>query len=635
MGGMQDDVFTDAAGRFTLCNYQKTRAIQLFARTHDQASKLLVSLKSGTPELDNLEIVLHDGATVEGEVVDGFGRPIQGANIAPRWLLGGGEPSRPLPGRPRSLSVEDGSFRLSPLPPGEFSLELLPPGTNHYINEPFAQFRLAAGEEKTDVRLVYDEREGLELSGLVTDRQGTPLKEVNVHVSGPFTTQTRSDAQGRFRVGRLPEGSYTIHARGMGFSPYVEENVPAGTTKLRILLDPSARIKGKVVNVDTDSPVKEFEILVRHGVHGRYPWGANLMFTRISGTNGAFELDDIEIGDNTVVVQASGFVTKLEPVRDLQPAGDPLELTIALTPGAVIEGTVLEPDGSPAKEAFLFVGREPDTARWNWHAIAAAKTGASGAFRIDTLPQDAEMITAYLEGFAPTTRWIPLGDTMTIKLSKGSTIEGFVTADGRPLDDSYVHVTFPGRSDVKSHGYYTDADGLFRAGELAEGTARVRADMNLGDGLFHRRSIYTSVEVAENMLSSVTIDFSQTSAVLAGTILYNDRPVPNLGVNLNIESSDGNSYHYQVPVASDGSYAVYDIVPGIGKFQLLRQVDEDAHSGSPGVVEIDLFANGTIEHNVILRGPELNDAQYENPWRASNEAFWNAWLAHIQDLASE
>src|SRR5262249_26344141 len=155
-----------------------------------------------------LEIVLSRGATVEGRVLDGEGRPIAGARIelagedgtplagagataaAPglrfeaRGELGGLRgaipypPARALSGAPASATAKDGRFRVTGLRPGRVVVSAWHPD---FMRGSAAPVELPPGGSATvELRL----EPGQLVRGRVLDERGDPI--AGAEVSGPL-----------------------------------------------------------------------------------------------------------------------------------------------------------------------------------------------------------------------------------------------------------------------------------------------------------------------------------------------------------------------------------------------------------------------------------------------------------------
>jgi hypothetical protein len=100
------------------------------------------------------------------------------------------------------------------------------------------------------------------LSGVVFDSNGAVLPNASVHITGPQGNYTeKTDGAGRFLVGNLVPGEYTVKAGAPGFKSYVSEKnlVTAGTTSsIDIHLEIGAvtdtvQVEAGAVQIDSES----------------------------------------------------------------------------------------------------------------------------------------------------------------------------------------------------------------------------------------------------------------------------------------------------------------------------------------------------------------------------------------------
>ena len=78
------------------------------------------------------------------------------------------------------------------------------------------------------------------VTGRVTDRAGQPVADATISVA-ELGRATTSDREGRFRLGALPAGRYTISARRLGYvTGAATVVVAASPIDVQIVLDASA-----------------------------------------------------------------------------------------------------------------------------------------------------------------------------------------------------------------------------------------------------------------------------------------------------------------------------------------------------------------------------------------------------------
>jgi len=187
-------------------------------------------------------IVLQEGSsTIMGRVLDVAGQPLPGALVtALRRASAGKSPLPLIPIGETAQTNDAGDFRLSGLPPGEYDV-LAGPALGSPLQAPVtaaaavaptfypgtadasAARPVAIGDGQTVsnivVRLVS--MRGFQLSGMVVDEPGRPVADVMIilkqspraSVVTPWPIgQARTDRFGRFVIGNVPRGIYTIIA---------------------------------------------------------------------------------------------------------------------------------------------------------------------------------------------------------------------------------------------------------------------------------------------------------------------------------------------------------------------------------------------------------------------------------------
>lgn len=87
------------------------------------------------------------------------------------------------------------------------------------------------------------------VSGLVVDEQDHPLAGAMVSVLGTASAMTLTDASGRFAVGELPPGDYSVRAHLDGFSASPRENLRLGTAPPTAFTLRMARLEVPVATV--------------------------------------------------------------------------------------------------------------------------------------------------------------------------------------------------------------------------------------------------------------------------------------------------------------------------------------------------------------------------------------------------
>jgi hypothetical protein len=122
------------------------------------------------------------------------------------------------------------------------------------------------------------QRQTYRLSGLVTDARRGPLSEVEVTASdtaGIAPRSTRTDARGRFDLGRFASGTLSLRARRLGYEQWtlqVEIGAADRQTSLEIiLLDKAAELEDVYVTASSHGKLSGFyERKQQRGTFGRF-----------------------------------------------------------------------------------------------------------------------------------------------------------------------------------------------------------------------------------------------------------------------------------------------------------------------------------------------------------------------------
>jgi erythromycin esterase len=150
----------------------------------------------------------NGAVSVEGEVWDPSGEPVDGAVVALVPALESWQPDKPPAGRVRTSNK--GRFRFDAVPPGGYGLTVTAPGHAALFRTDFV---VVAGQPLRLLELRLGEG-GAVLTGGIKDSRGKPVPNAWVGISrvsddlGDFA-YVQADAQGAYQV-KLPEGSYWL-----------------------------------------------------------------------------------------------------------------------------------------------------------------------------------------------------------------------------------------------------------------------------------------------------------------------------------------------------------------------------------------------------------------------------------------
>jgi hypothetical protein len=390
---------TEDDGRFVLKGLLPGKH-RVMAHAQDHVPPDPVEVELADERAPEVTIVVDSGGTIEGSVTDEDQRPVAGADI---MVMGQG------PGMfgPPVKSLADGSFVLKGLAPGECRVWAAPGGSSMMpppgpIGEglPGVAVTVKAGATAR-VRLVV-ERQGGEISGRVVDESGKPVTDAFIDAdrepegagapSAPprppwgawSNTPVLTDPEGEFVIGKLSQGTYTVHAyRRGGGSAFVEHVKVGGTVTLTIRQ--TGTISG-TLSAPGGAPPDQFTIRVVS------PAAAFFRSESFVFSGGAFTISDLPEGKFEVSADAREGTATAEVALAQGEHRSGVVLTLAARVAVKGEVVSLE-DGSPmagvSVRAFPHGGMGPPAPMQEDNV-----TDPAGHFEIAHVPAGPIMIIA-------------------------------------------------------------------------------------------------------------------------------------------------------------------------------------------------------------------------------------------------
>lgn len=395
-------VLTNEKGEFVLDGVAAADSLRLSATAEGfvDGETDPIAVSSGG-EITGVTIRLGAGATVTGSLrsADG-GAPLAGQiRLVPQSDNGRGGMSWWQIGQAVAHPAgADGAFRAEGIAPGRYVVVAQAPG---HLDLQRRDVLLTEGAE-VDLGALTLEK-GLTIEGIVTDDRGQPVSGARVNCSPhreqgqrPMPGFTRpgsntTDADGAFRIDKLTPGSYDLSARADGFAAASLDNVNAGTTQIRITMTPGLSIEGRVL-LPSGKPAGGVFVNAQGENENRQ--GAR------TDAEGHFEITDLPVGVYRVTVSGGGFgfgpngPTDREGFRDTSVDGvsaGTRDLLIRLEAGLSIRGVVVDEQGSPVANAFVF-GSGPENPR------SFARTDEQGAFDMSGLAPGKVRLQANAQG---------------------------------------------------------------------------------------------------------------------------------------------------------------------------------------------------------------------------------------------
>jgi hypothetical protein len=200
-----------------------------------------------------------------------------------------------------------------------------------------------------------------------------------------------------FSIEDLEPGDYTLAITDPAFEPWSASGIRAGTlTNVRVRSSGSLALR--VLDRDTNAPVDDCEALV-HYVDKPWTEYWQPLVAAEPRTPGESVFTGLPAGDLELIVRAQGRAEWKQRVAALA-NGERRELTVTLSPGAIVSGRVVDSDGrTPMSGVEVWLERtdEPANALPGIHEQCSrrtAETTADGRFRFDQLPHTVYRVTA-------------------------------------------------------------------------------------------------------------------------------------------------------------------------------------------------------------------------------------------------
>ena len=611
------ETITESDGIFTFYGLSPNKYV---LRAHKEGMRRKPGSNDGIINLidtdaDNLEMILYNLGSVEGKVFGSFLRPVRDKRIVARWL----DCEEPIYIAEETTTDKHGNFMISGMLPGRHALSIT---TGDFRNDIVdLQIDLKEGEHKTGVRIKYAGDDHV-IAGRVTDEEGKPIEGILVQVVVESNTlSVNTDAEGKYRFTRLPEGSYQMMSvTNYGYKSHWASDIETGREDVDIVLTslPFAEISGRVIDKKTREPVTDFRLRARNGIYKGIKWGAR--FEQIHDEEGRFTLDDVNIEKGTIIVQAPGYETSFHTIQ-LVDGEEPEEVLIPLSKGHVIEGKVVNSEGKPVPGAWVLTKEFPPLNAWKndgvdyiksqMDEIAAIISGEDGTFVLKTLPNEPFTITAYhLDHGFGALQVVPFGSktkSAKIVLSMGGKVEGVVTIGDEPVGNAFISIWHTGLM-LPQGSAKTGPDGHYSITEIVDGEVQISMQPPESSmGTFYRSAHRYKVLIKSGETANVDFNMAPGVCKVVGNVTMMGEPVKDGRVELMMDMPDGTEYSRR-GIGINGRFVFWDMPVGPSTISIMltdengerreKKVDIDIPDNDTVEVDIDLSGNGVISGSV-------------------------------------
>ena len=495
-----------------------------------------------TGSFDKVDIVLVDTVSVKGKVVDEQGSPVPNTRVKLSYvseLVEGKEHQSHFADRminPQSTTDAEGRFELPGMPSGvaigldfdhpDFAIgyECMRSTKDHskfIVN--YDNSRSEIADNGATIQL----EAGIELSGIVTDEKGVPVKGAKVCT---IKRNASTDAAGRFSIRQNeleddPKLDLFVGKEFHRIFQVEQSKLIDGTARLKLI--PPGTIKGKVVSAHNGKPIEGLRIQFDADRDG----ATHIGVTRIADTDadGAFEVA-VESGlvkilfrrsnnsPDLVIEKATGegwnkpVVGEFHQVGDFPygsvnvKPGETKEITIRIPVRGLTYAKVLDLEGNPVEGALVgFRSTAGGT-------VGFSKTDANGMAGVKPPMQlrGTRQLVARFESkgkilFAESGLINELGSAVVeMKLRPSITLSGTVSVQSQPLESAAVFIRRPNGSSpaFEVASAVTDEHGKY--------------SVQVPRGAVERQIPNYRIGVASDKIPNQKISFFPHKAVLVG-----------------------------------------------------------------------------------------------------------------------
>jgi hypothetical protein len=327
----------------------------------------------------HVEVVLHEGGSLEGRVVDSAGRPVAGATVTLAALRGSIERM--------TRSATDGTFAFAAVPDGV--VVTASPGDEVDPRVARATTLVPEGGKAALTLTLPEARPPLDVH--VRDDRGYAIEAAQVSVGSvdpgvPFRTTVFSDVRGDATVPGARGVAVRLEVTAPGHAGRAVQ--VAGTdTVANVTLGPAEVLSGTVRERRSGLPVKGAEVTLYCNLGAR---------RTEADASGRFKLTDLAPGAARLRVRAPGRVTHERTIEIADPTSHGTDLGfIELEEEGFVEGTVVDARGSPVAGARVGKDRVPTYLPVGSRSASFAVTDARGRFRLGGLEEGVVTLEAY------------------------------------------------------------------------------------------------------------------------------------------------------------------------------------------------------------------------------------------------
>ncbi|HEY4592820.1 MAG TPA: carboxypeptidase-like regulatory domain-containing protein, partial [Thermoanaerobaculia bacterium] len=483
LGGTKDWalLIADKAGRFSVPGLPDRSELTWLASAQEHPPKRIVSTASRLPA----QIVLPDGATVKGRLLDSGGRPLSGASVqVEAWASS----EAPISFAVQAETDAQGRFAASTVPLGKAMLSVRKTGWAP-LRQP-----VEVPHEGIDLGTLSLTR-GDSLTVRTLDDAGEPVAgaEVRPDLGEPATT----GPDGTALLPHLPEQvEIRLRATAKGHLPSQPRGVqlPApGPLELR--LPRAFLVKGRFAAAD-GAPLADAAVKMARGRN---------FDTAPLDPDGSFSLPLRPAQEYTLTFSSPQSASLEVPVAAGGPAEErDLGELRAPVAGEIMGRLVDGATGEPVPGARIWCPRpsaQGPLVAWMSRDLLEASSGPDGAFRLRGLPPGPTALRIEASGFARAQRGVDVpgegsADLGDLPLSRGATLVVSTGPRSGPRSEGAVVFVDPGGEGLPFDRLMEPVrDGIARVEQVPAGASKV--SVMKGSAVVCEKTVQVQAEAGE------------------------------------------------------------------------------------------------------------------------------------------
>jgi protocatechuate 3,4-dioxygenase beta subunit len=516
--------------------------------------------------LENIVIVLKQGASISGVVQDEDKKPVEGAKILAQTPLRY-EKYTTYENLQEVATFSDskGQFKVENLPSGEIVIYA---EKENYAKSKQEKIFIKPGEEKTGV--IIQLTNSALIAGRITDPEGKPLQDVHVDVYCAWSGTNshgfaQTDANGNYRIEGLYNAPHNIQLSHKDYGDDFHRNIEVGREDADFVLGANRiTLIGNVRDWKTGNPIADFNV----SCNGLKP-------ENDPNIPGKFVIKNLTPNLSVrLKIESEGYLPYETNSFSLPQGENPAEKTFELGHGGGVKGRVVNKSTrEPIKDVIVhlftfsnvntfdvsYSGNEWMPSRGNPTKILT--TGEDGVFNFEAVPAESCFIRFIPhEPFKPrygnvTVKHGDVTDMGDIEISGGGGIRGKLVEmpDEIPAPGKIITLRSFGWQ-IPEQNAVTNEQGRFEFISVMSGGYLIQAN----EFKIEKFAEVTDDETKEYLLRIGT-------GTLKGVVLRKGIPQQSVGVNLYPIPQGGLRQSY---TDSTGAFQITGLVPGKWKVSL-------------------------------------------------------------------